>query len=155
MFDKYEILEYLLEKSFKNEKKSYGEIYEYFQVGLKDDEEKSVTIFLNAMEDAERRIVREIQDNEIVPIYTNFIYRKVDMLPAIGFYDVFYHRNRQLYETIAGNLNVQDVFTNHLGIKKEIFDKSMKILKSDIKDRFPDKYSIEQFLAEIKMYRDI
>lgn len=161
MFDKYKILEYLLLNTFNNERKSYTEVYAYFEVGSDEDDDeipyehkKSVPNFLNAMEIAESRIVREIRNNDIVPIYTNFIYRTVDNLPGIGFYEIFYNRNRILYKTIAGNLNVHDVFDNPK-MKKEIFDKSMEILASDIKDRFPNQDDIEEFLAEVKLYKDI
>ena len=161
MFDEYKILEYLLNKAYKRVRISYRKIYEQFGVGADDnndeipyEDKRSVSNFLDAMEKAEKRIVRDVMNDEIVPIYSTILYKETDKLPGIGFYDVFRNRNRSEYINIAGNIDVQDAFKNQQ-VKKTIFQVGMEILKNDLDNRFPDEESINEFIQEVRMYRDI
>ncbi|AGR77460.1 hypothetical protein A7H1H_1160 [Aliarcobacter butzleri 7h1h] len=162
MFDEYKILEYLLDKAYRQCRIPYDKIYRYFDVSLDDnyddeveyEDKKSVTNFLNMLERAERRIVKEVMTEDIIPIYSIILYRRRDKLPGIGFYDIFYNRNRKEYRRIAGSLIVQDAFKNYK-IKKQIYDIGIEALKKDLKERFPNQESVNNFINEIKIYRDI
>lgn len=161
MFDEYEILEYILNKAYKRVRVSYKKIYEHFGVGSDDnndeipyEDKKSATNFLYAMEKAERRIVREVMDDDIVPIYSVILYKKADKLPGDGYYDVFKNRNRNEYINIAGNIILQDAL-NDKEIKEKLFQSGMQILKNDLDNRFPDEEFINEFIQEVRMYRDI
>lgn len=161
MFDEYKILEYLLNKAFKRVRISYRKIYEQFGVGADDnndeipyEEKRSATNFLYAMEKAERRIVREVMDNDIIPIYSVILYKKADKLPGDGYYDVFKNRNRNEYINIAGNIILQHALNNK-EIKEKLFQSGMQALKNDLNNRFPDEEAINNFIHEVRIYRDI
>lgn len=161
MFDEYDILEYLLNKAFSRVRIPYGTIYEYFGVGLDDNDDevayedkRSVNNFLNSLEKAEKRIVKEVMNQDVKPIYSVIFYKKRDRLPGIGYYDVFRNRNQDMYIDVAGDLIVQDAFRNQ-EIKDEIFQIGLQILRDDLDNRFPDQESIDSFIQEVKIYRDI
>lgn len=153
MFDKFEIMKYLLNKAFNNESVYYGEFYNYFEV-----ESDDIPEFLDIMEVAEKRIIRDIfRQDDLLPIYTIILRKKVDNLPGIGFYDVFYNRNRELYKKIADDKTVQEIFKEkeYQDTKIKIFDEATRILNNDLKNRFPNQESVNNFLMEVSIYKDI
>lgn len=152
MFDVYEIFEYLLQKAFERKRISYSLLYEKFNVNTNNNIERA--IFFNYLESAERRIVKNILGQEVVPIYTAIIYRKSDKLPGDGFYDIFMNRNRQEFQKIAGDIIINDVCKDYK-IKKKIFDKAMEFLINDLNIRFPNEESLYFFIEEVKFERDI
>lgn len=152
MFNVYDIFEYLLRHAYANKRVSYGEIYQHFNVNRNKPLE--VANFLRTLEDAERRIVQEVKDNDIVPIYTVILYKKADNLPSSGFYDVFMNRNRNEFLRIAGN-NDSLAVSKDIELMKIFFDRGMEILMDDLNDRFSDEFSIKCFIDEVRMYRDI
>ncbi len=150
MFDRYQLLEYLLTNVYNRNRISYGEIYNVFDV-----ESGSIPDFLNTLEQAERMIVQDILGRDQIPIYSVILFRRIDGLPGIGFYDVFRNRNRELYNEIAGNLSVQEVFNNDPRIKQRIFNVSMELLENDLNDRFPNLDTVVAFIDEARINRDI
>lgn len=152
MFNVYEIFEYLLRKAFARRLVSFVSCCQAFNVNMKDNIQRA--IFKNYLEAAEKRIVRDVLNDEVIPIYTVILYMKADNLPGDGFFDVFMNRNRQEFQKIAGNMTFHDVCHNY-EIKKKIFDRAIEFLKNDLDKRFPDENSIYYFIQEVKQEKDI
>lgn len=144
MFDLYEMLEYLLKKAYKRERISYMNLFSAFGVNPSDSIEKAN--FFNHLENVDRRIVDEVKNNNLVPVYTTIFYSTVNNLPNSGFYDVFMNRNRNKFNSIRATSD---------NFEYDIFSNSMEILEDDLLNRFPDEDSINNFIAEVIMYRDI
>ncbi len=159
IFDIIEIIEYLLNITFRKKRIPYSTIYEHFNVGIDDndneipfEQKKSVGNFLTSLEKADRIIVDDLIFDDIIPIYSVILYRKQDNLPGIGFYDIFRNRNRKIYKEFTNDIIVQDAFKNKV-MKQNIFDYSIELLKKDLEVRFPNQESIDSFINGIKVYK--
>lgn len=141
MFDTYDLLEYLLNKAYQRQKVSYGELYREFGVNAKNRIE--IANFFNALENAERRIIEEIKHIQPVPIYTVIFYRQSDNLPGTGFFDVFNNRNFKLSNQLQSQGN------------EIIYNTACEILENDLNSRFPDDHSLQSFIQEVRIFRDI
>lgn len=152
MFNVYEIFEYLLREAFDRKTIAYSRLYEKFNLNAED--RIKLAIFHNYLESAERRIVKDVLEQDEAPIYTAILYRKFDLLPGDGFYDVFMNRNRDEFQKIVGNMTINDVCKN-IEMKKKILNKAMEFLRNDLNMRFPDEESLCYFIEEVKLEQDI